>query len=35
LQRLTLQAQIDEALAGTPTTEGFRALAGRLLDLAA
>jgi hypothetical protein len=35
LQRHILQAQIDEALAAGPTPEGFRALAGRLLDLAA
>jgi hypothetical protein len=35
LQREVLQAEIDEALAGRPTKERFRALAQRLLELAA
>jgi hypothetical protein len=35
LQRQVLQAEIDEALSGRPTKEDFRALAQRLLELAA
>jgi hypothetical protein len=35
LQRLTLRAEIEEALAGRPTKEGLRDLAERLLALAA
>jgi len=35
LQREVLQAEIDEVLAGQPSKEDFRALAQRLLDLAA
>jgi hypothetical protein len=35
VQRDVLQAEIDAVLSGRPTEEGFRALAQRLLDLAA
>jgi hypothetical protein len=35
LQRMTLRAEIEEALAGRPTKEGLRELAERLLALAA
>ncbi len=35
LQREVLQGEIEEGLSGCPTKEGMRALAERLLDLAA
>jgi hypothetical protein len=35
LQRQVLQAEIDGVLSGRPTKEDFRALAQRLLELAA
>jgi hypothetical protein len=35
LQRRVLRAEIQAALAGRPTKQGFRELVGRLLQLAA